>query len=74
MELGAGRRCQRGAEVFGLDNGMVMPCNQVVMLESSSGLRRKMMSSVLGTLISRFLGHPRGHIKLERVWSLDGLG
>ena len=33
-----------------------------------------MMSSVLVTLISQFLGHPRELIKLETVQSLESLG
>lgn len=51
-----------------------MPFNETGMLERASGLREKMMSSVLVMLISRFLGRPGGHIKLEIVQSLESLG
>ena len=56
------------------NDGMVVPSSAIVVLGRGSSLRRKMMSSVLVTLISQFLGHPRELIKLETVQSLESLG
>ena len=74
-EGGGGVRVELKVIVESWDNdGMVVPSSDIVVLGRGSSLRRKIMSSVLVTLISRFLGHPRELIKLETVQSLESLG
>ena len=74
-EGGGGVRVELKVMVESWDNdGMVVPSSAIVVLGRGSSLRRKMMSSVLVTLISQFLGHPRELIKLETVQSLESLG
>ena len=73
-EGGGGVRVELNVIVESWDNdGVVVPSSDIVVLGRGSSLRRK-MSSVLVTLISRFLGHPRELIKLETVQSLESLG
>lgn len=64
MREGGGVRVELKVIAESWDNdGMVVPSSDIVVLGRGSSLRRKMMSSVLVTLISRFLGHPRRTVR-----------